>query len=282
MNLSQKFFWLAAICAASLASAQPPDSANQANLPSSVPNFRAPSRITADAVVRQAAHEEHPADVQSLVTRGDGVLPNDHGQVWREYDIRPYTSRVATERPEQAIVDWILRETGTEIWFSEPLGILSAGRETLRVYHIPQIHDTVASVLSRFLSAQTASHAFGMRLVTVGSPNWRAQALRMMTPVAVQTPGTEAWLLSKEEAAVLLNKLRQRKDYREHGTQDLLIHNGQQETIEHYSPRRYVRSVFYRQNTWPGYELGRWPDSGRLFPATHTADVRPTAGQSMQ
>ena len=51
--------------------------------------------------------------------------PTTKGQVWREYDIRPYTLRVtSTDRPEQAIVDWILRETGYEAWHSEPVGLL--------------------------------------------------------------------------------------------------------------------------------------------------------------
>ena len=44
------------------------------------------------------------------VTAGNGSLPNDQGQVWRDYDISSYTARVTTtKRPEQAIVDWILR-----------------------------------------------------------------------------------------------------------------------------------------------------------------------------
>ena len=35
------------------------------------------------------------------VSKGDGVLPNGHGQIWREYDISPYTNRVtSTARPE--------------------------------------------------------------------------------------------------------------------------------------------------------------------------------------
>ena len=98
-------------------------------------------------------------------------------------------------------------------------------------------------------------HSFGMRLITIGSPNWRAKALPTMMPVTVQTPGTEAWLLSKEEAAILLNDLRKRNDYREHGSPNLRIDNGQQETIEQYSPQQYVRSVIYRQHVWPGYAL---------------------------
>ena len=68
------------------------------------------------------------------VVKGSGTLPSDGGQIWREYDISPYTSRAKNQdKPEQAVIDWILRETGTDVWFSEPLGILSAGRKTLRV-----------------------------------------------------------------------------------------------------------------------------------------------------
>ncbi len=58
------------------------------------------------------------------VTKSMTKLPNDAGQVWREYDITPYTSRITgINDPQQAILDWILKETGTEMWFNQPLGI---------------------------------------------------------------------------------------------------------------------------------------------------------------
>jgi len=85
------------------------------------------------------------------VTKGPGTLPNDAGQEWREYDISPYTARVtSTNRPEQAIVDWILRETGYEAWHSEPLGMLSANHRVLRVYHTPEMHAVVSEMVDRF------------------------------------------------------------------------------------------------------------------------------------
>ena len=85
----------------------------------------------------------------------DVVLPNEHGQVWRRYDIRGYTSRVnGTDKPQQAIVDWILRETGRDVWFSEPLGFLSASRNTIRVYHTPAMQDTVSKIVERFRPQQ--------------------------------------------------------------------------------------------------------------------------------
>ena len=73
-----------------------------------------------------------PRQPIARVTEGSGALPNDAGQVWREYDITPYVVRVtSTNRPEQAIVDWVLRDTGYEAWHSEPFGFLSANRRTL-------------------------------------------------------------------------------------------------------------------------------------------------------
>jgi len=190
------------------------------------------------------------------VTKGDGVLPNNHGQIWREYDISPYTENVTTTaRPEQAIIDWILRDTGTEVWFSEPVGLLSASREKLLVYNTPEMHDLVRDVVDRFVSSRAESRAFGLQLVTVGSPNWRSKALPLMRSVTVQSPGVDAWLLSKENAAVLVSELRKRTDFREHDSPTLVIHNGQSQAITRMRPRNYVRSVGLRPNASPSYEL---------------------------
>ncbi|MDA1051640.1 MAG: hypothetical protein O3C40_14320 [Planctomycetota bacterium] len=190
------------------------------------------------------------------VSDGNGVLPRDHNQKWREYDIRPYTSRVTTtERPEQAVIDWILRETGTEVWFTEPFGILNAGKDTLRVYHTDEMHSVVCDIVDRLVSSQAESHAFGVRLVTVANPNWRAKALPLMRSVTVQSPGVDAWLLSKENAAILISELRKRVDFREHNSPNLMIHNGQSQTISAMHPRNYTRSVRLRENAFPAYEM---------------------------
>ncbi len=192
----------------------------------------------------------------TLVNKGAGVLPNDHGQVWREYDIRPYTSRVTnTERPEQAVVDWILRETGTDVWFTEPLGILSANKNALRVYHTPEMQRLVLDIVDRFVSSQAEAQAISVRLVTIGSPNWRTTAMSLLQPIDVKTAGVEAWIISKENAAILLAQLRKRTDYREQNAPSLPIHNGQSHTITRTTPRTFVRSVRVRPDVWPGHEL---------------------------
>jgi hypothetical protein len=174
--------------------------------------------------------------------------------VWREYDISPYTLRVtSTNRPEQAIVDWILRETGYEAWHSEPLGILSANSRSLKVYHTPEMHAVISGVVDRFVSTEAESNAFSLRVVTVGSPNWRAKAHAMLRPVAVQTQGIQAWLVQKEEAALILADMRRRTDYREHNSGHLLINNGQSATVSATRARSYIRDAVPRPEAWPAF-----------------------------
>jgi hypothetical protein len=202
-----------------------------------------------------------PAITRARVSKGSGALPNDAGQVWREYDITPYTSRVTTtERPEQAIVDWVLRETGYEAWHSDPVGLLSANRNALLVYHTPEMHATVADIADRFVNTAASAYAFTLRVATVRNPNWRAKALPMMTPLPVQTPGVQGWLLAKENARLLLAELSRRTDYREYNSSQQLVNNGQSILLSTMRPRSYIKGALVTQTAWPGYQ----PEMGTL------------------
>lgn len=185
--------------------------------------------------------------VQPTPIGDDAELPRTAGQVWKTYDLRPYTSKLAKDhKPQQAIVDWILRETGTEVWFEEPLGLLSASRSTLSVYHTPEMQRIVSDVVNRFTNNPHDSQRFSLRLITLNSPNWRSRAYRLMQPVPVQSAGIEAWLLSKENAAVLLAELKRRMDYQEHNSPNVLIANGQSELITKMRPLTYTGGIRLR------------------------------------
>jgi hypothetical protein len=195
------------------------------------------------------------------VTKGSGTLPSEQGQVWRDYKIRPFTDRVAnSERPEQAVIDWILRETGYEAWHSEPFGILSANRDTLRVYHTPEMQAVVGDIADRFVNAQASQYAFTLRVATVRNPNWRSKALPIMTPIPVQSPAVQGWLLAKENARLLISELTKRTDYREYNSPQQLVPNGQSIVISTMRPRSYVKGAVLTQMTWPGYQ----PEMGTL------------------
>lgn len=189
------------------------------------------------------------------VAAGSLGLPNDAGQVWKEYDLRTYTSRItSTKRPERTVVDWVLRETGYEAWHGEPMGVLSAGQGTLRVYHTPEMQQVVAEVVSRFTSPKADSQAFTMRVVTISDPNWRSRAHRLLQPVPAQTPGVQAWMLKREDAALLISELSKRSDYREHSSPQLLIGNGETHVLSRTRPRSYIRDLLIQPNVLPGFE----------------------------
>ena len=76
----------------------------------------------------------------------------------------------------------------------------------------------------------------------------------MLRPVPVQTQGVSAWLLQKEDAAVLLADWQRRIDYREHSSPHLLVNNGQSTVVSMLRPRTYVHDVILRPETVCGFE----------------------------
>lgn len=112
------------------------------------------ARLRADNCLRTAGQEEH-----------------------RVYDLRPYTGYLTKhDRPEQAVVDWIIRETGSDVWFSEPFGFMNADRDQLSVYHTPEMHQVIAGMVDRFVAGEKDPQVLNLRVMTVGNPNWRSRA----------------------------------------------------------------------------------------------------------
>lgn len=190
-----------------------------------------------------------------------GALPQGNGQVHRVYDLRPYTGYLTKhDRPHQAIVDWIIRETGTDLWFTEPFGFISASRDSLSVYHTPEVHEVVASMIERFTAGDKDPQLMHVRVITVGSPNWRTRTHMLMQHVTVNSPGLQAWLLTKENAAMVGAILRQRSDVREVQGIDLITHNGQMEKVASTRGRNYVQNIRPAPAGWPPYE----PQTGEV------------------
>lgn len=192
---------------------------------------------------------------------GGGNLPQSAGQEHRVYDLRPYTGYLTKhDHPEQAIVDWVLRETGTDVWFTSPFGFLNADRDQLSVYHTREMHEVVSGIVDRFVAGEKDPQVLSLRVMTVGSPNWRSRAHLLMQHVNVDSPGVQAWLLSKENAALVLNQLRQRTDTRQVQALDLITYNGQTEKLASTRGRNYVRNVKPAATGWPPYE----PETGEI------------------
>ncbi len=178
---------LAATPAASADEAAPDDnSAPQPTASGSTQKWRTPGAAGKSGVESTASAAGQPAlrpaptggprQPIARVTPGPNTLPNDAGQEWRDYDISPYTARVtSTNRPEQAIRDWILRETGYEAWHGDVVAVLRADHRTLSVYHTPEMHAVVSEMVDRFVNTEAESQAFGMRVITIGRPELAGQ-----------------------------------------------------------------------------------------------------------
>ncbi|GAB5403527.1 MAG: hypothetical protein Aurels2KO_17580 [Aureliella sp.] len=188
-------------------------------------------------------------------------LPSDSGQIWQEYDLRPYTKELESiDRPHQAIVDWILRETGTDAWFTDPFGFINADRNTLRVYHNRAMQDVVRGVYERFANGTTQPQLYGLKIMAVGNPNWRTRASTLMNTVQAQSPGVQAFLMSKENAALLLSLLRGRADYREISSLDMVVHNGQAQMFQQVRGRNFIQDYKPAAGAWPPY----MPSTGEI------------------
>jgi hypothetical protein len=179
---------------------------------------------------------------------GNFQLPQNAGQQWVEYDLRPYTNTLKNvERPQQAIIDWIIRETGTDVWFNEPVGILTADKTTLRVYHTASMQKRVAQIYERFVNGVSEPQVFGLRMLTVSNPQWRSRAVGLMRSVPSQSAGVQAWLMPKENGAIFLSQLRERGDARELQAAEIPLFNGQLQHLEQLRSRNYLKE--YARNT---------------------------------
>jgi hypothetical protein len=134
------------------------------------------------------------------------------------------------------------------------MGILNADRSTLRVYHNAAMQKRVSQIYEKFVNGMTEPQVYGLRLITVGNPNWRTKSTGLMRSVPVQAPGVQAWLMPKENAAIFMAQLRTRIDVREMQAADIAMVNGQSQTLEQLRSRNYLRE--YQQNktaAWPPY-----------------------------
>ncbi|MEM6471630.1 MAG: hypothetical protein AAF802_18870 [Planctomycetota bacterium] len=224
-------------------------------LPATAPRPTNPAEFTPNSM------RDSAASLPSASRTAPNTLPQEAGQYWHEYDIRPYTGYLTQQdHPEQAVIDWVLRETGTDVWFTAPFGILNATRDKLSVYHTPEMQRVVSGMVDRFVAGEKEPQVLSLRVMTVGNPNWRSRAHLLMQHVNVDSPGVQAWLLSKENAALVLNMLRQRTDTRQVQAMDLITSNGQTQKLSSTRGRNYVRNVKPAATGWPPYE----PETGEI------------------
>ena len=196
-------------------------------------------------------------------------LPTDAGQVYRTYDISAFVKQNGPGS-QKHVVDWVLQDTGYASWHGDVAASLSADESQLKCYHTPAMQARVAEIAARFTADAAAPHRFSIRVLGVGSPAWRNDARAFLEPIAAATPGVQAWIMAREEAAVLVGMLRGRSDCQELPTGPVLAGNGLPAILSGGRKRPYVQDVVPRPDVWPGWQtLGSSCDEGM------TIDVQP-------
>jgi hypothetical protein len=181
-------------------------------------------------------------------------VPADVGQVWQTYDLRPFTAQ-AGPGSERHVVDWVLQETGYPAWHGAHAASLSAGGDSLGCFHTPEMQARVADVVGRFTQDAATPHRFTIRVFGMGSPAWRGDVRPVLRPLPVATPGVQAWIVSREDAAVVVGRIRGRSDCQELPTGPVLAANGIPAQLAGGRKLPYVQDVAARPDAWPGWQM---------------------------
>ena len=176
-------------------------------------------------------------------------LPADDGQVWKTYDISPFVA-LAGPGSQRHVVDWVLQETGSPQWHGDTVASLSADASKLRCFHRPDIQARVEEIAARFVGDAATPHRFSVRVLGVGSPAWRNDVRPMLRPIPAATPGVQAWIASRGEAAMLVARLRARSDCEELPTGAVLAANGIPAVLTGGRKQSYVQDITSVGQAW--------------------------------
>ncbi|MDR2761334.1 MAG: hypothetical protein LBB88_01880 [Planctomycetaceae bacterium] len=182
-------------------------------------------------------------------------IPKDAEQIWREYDITPYTKGrkfLDGAQPEQTIVDWILRQTGSKMWHTAPFGILTVKPDKLYVYNTKNVQLVVADIVDRFVHPTFANESYSIRAISLSRPDWLVRGHQHLRPIPILSPGVQGWVIEKEGRNLLLQELAKRNDFKEIVSQNL-ISNGVVHRVSSKQQRRYLRDIQPNPSASNGY-----------------------------
>ena len=227
--------------------------------PSPVESVAATSPVNDSIII--ASRDSILGDRVAKVSAKLEKIPQESGQIWREFDITPLTQGrklpVDSPPPEQMLVDWILRKTGTTRWHNPPFGILTADSEKLYVYHTKEVQLVIADIVDRFVCPQLWNEACTLRIVSTPRPDWLNKGHSQLQPIPIATQGVQGWILEKVTAQTLLQDLGRRGDFKELIPPQPLIAHGVQHNVVSKKQRQYLRDVQSNPSALNGYSEDR-------------------------
>lgn len=207
---------------------------------------------------RRVAALDEPESVSESTEPGTEAvpaIPPEPGQQWRQFDISRYTGLDHSQpNPQNAIVEWIFRRTGTTPWYGEKISVLSASRARIRAYHDAKHLEQVAEVIDRFTDAVTDFLSVRIRFVAAVDTRWRYAVYSRLTPVGSGAQGQQIWTLKTEDAAFVLAQMQIYQGFRLLTDQKVDMVNGQTLSVKTSEPRGYTGGMARESAVGLGYQ----------------------------
>jgi hypothetical protein len=184
------------------------------------------------------ADDADPAPAEAM----PADFPTEPGQVFRTFDISRYTSLPHdSSNPQDALVEWIFRRTGSAAWHGDRIAVLGASRAQLRAYHSPKVLKQVEEVVERFTNAQPADVIkLRVRFVAASDTRWRYAVMSRLIPIASGPQGQQVYTLDAEDAAMVRTQMQVYQGFKLLLDQERKLINGQTLYVARELPVDYV------------------------------------------
>ncbi len=220
------------------------------------PSSRGPERL--------AQAETEPLIEEDAAPTGGGQpqnFPEEAGAVLRTWDISKYTSLPHSDsNPQNAILEWIFRSTGSSVWHGDRIAALSAGKAQVRAYNTPKILDQTHRIVERFNDAEFDILQVRARFVAAADPRWRYLVYTRLKPLASGPQGQQVWSLSVADAEMVLAQMQVYQSFKYLADRTVKIANGQTLSVVTPEVIDYVSGP--QRDSASG--LGFQPTTGRL------------------
>lgn len=204
---------------------------------------------------RTAVEEDAPEGEAADDDESAPDLSSEPGRTWRRYDISHYTSLAQNQTaPQNAIVEWIFRRTGTPPWHGDKVAVLSASRSQIRAFHDSSTLKMLDEVVERFTNAVNDVLSIRVRVVAAVDPRWRYAVYSRLTPVGSGPQGQQIWTLKMEDAAFVLAQMQLHQGFKILVNQKYEMINGQTLKVETTVARSFTGGMQRESAVGLGYQ----------------------------
>lgn len=222
-----------------------------------------PSRLFGQSArPRRVARRDDEPEAAADGPDDDGAPAADFrgqpGHDWSEFDISRYTELAHAENsPQTAIIEWVMRRTGQDVWHGDKVAVLCASRTRLLAYHNAKVREQVAEMVQRFTRATADQMRLRVRLVVAADPSWRRYVVySQLNPIKSGPQGQQVWTARVQDAAFILAQMQINQSFRVLYDKTVPLVNGQTHTVKSYVTRDYVAGIQRAGGAGVGFQGG--------------------------